>query len=169
MLCSCPRCENRQNSSATSNVQDYLVFEIPRVFFNRALVSPRAHSVFQHFFVDVETWVRAKIVVVVFLGQINADFFVELPIYSGKNPMQTYCRTTGLMVLWSPFLLKLLQLVFDCLMCSLSQQSQSYYVLNRALELAGCFPFCQRSYVWARLVCSEEFVCYCSEPSCLFS
>lgn len=68
MLSTCSCSKYTKNSRATSNIENNFVFEIFRVVFDCALVSPRPDAVLQHFLMNVEARVRPKIIVVLALS-----------------------------------------------------------------------------------------------------
>ena len=63
MFCPSSCCKNWKNTSACSNIHNNLVFEIFWIVLDCSLIRPCSHSVFKHFFMDVEAWVRRKVIV----------------------------------------------------------------------------------------------------------
>ena len=63
MLGPCSRCKNWKYTSARSDIHNNLVFEIFWIVLDCSLIRSCSHCVFEHFFMDVEAWVRRKVIV----------------------------------------------------------------------------------------------------------
>ena len=83
--------ENRQNTGSTSYVENDLVLKVLGIVLNSSLVGSRANAIFEHFLVNVELGVAAKVIVVVFARQVREG--------GASNPAQyrddkVPCQTT---------------------------------------------------------------------------
>ena len=63
MLCTSSCCKNWKYTSACPNIHNYLVFEIFWIVLDCSLIRPCSHCVFKHLFMNVEAWVRRKVIV----------------------------------------------------------------------------------------------------------